>query len=269
MPRHTPLTLKSTAERLDRWRKKYASLARQAEAATIRRNMATLLAFVRDNKVIGTQSTGNMPLKAVREVTAYFVNPPLLDDKIGDRIYQLRSEEEVWPLYFLHILADVGGLIKTGRARRWQITAQAQRLLETEAPIQAAFLLAIWWHKVNWLVAYPYLGMGDHLPYFFSKTTLASLRSLPTETYVSFSDYTAELISRTGLTWTAQDSSFADSTLRASIERMVVDVLADFDALKCQYRKEPFGKGTFTKLAAIKITLWGKALLEAVALIAG
>jgi len=43
---------------------------RQAEALPLRRDMVTLLAYVRDNRVIGTQSTGNLPLKAVREVTA-------------------------------------------------------------------------------------------------------------------------------------------------------------------------------------------------------
>jgi len=165
MQRRAPFTLKSMEERLEGWLKKHAALARQAEAAPIRQNMVTLLAFVRDNKVIGTQSTGNMPLRAVREVVARFANPPQLDTRIGDQTFRLRSEEEVWPLYFLHILADVGGLIKTGRTRRWQITAQAKRLLETELPLQATFLLAVWWHRVNWLVAYPYSGMGDGLPY--------------------------------------------------------------------------------------------------------
>jgi hypothetical protein len=269
MQKRAPFTLKSIEERLNTWLKKHLPLTQQAEAAPIRQNMVTLLAFVRDNKVIGTQSTGNMPLKAIREVTARFANPPQLDSKIGKQTFQLRSEEEVWPLYFLHILADAGGLIKTGRARRWQLTAQANRLLETKPAVQAAFLLAVWWHKVNWLVAYPYAGMGDELPYFFSATTLASLRALPAGQYISFSDYAAKLIGNTGLTWTAQESRFADSALRTSIERMVIDVLADFGALKCRYRKEFLGKGSYNKLAAIQITPWGKALLEAVAITGG
>ena len=41
--------------------------------------MVTLLIYLRDNRVIGTQSTGNFPLKAIREVTAGFVDPPVLD----------------------------------------------------------------------------------------------------------------------------------------------------------------------------------------------
>jgi hypothetical protein len=267
MRRGTPITIKSVEERLNSWLKKHASLARQAEALPVRQDMVTLLAFARDNKVVGTQSAGNMPLKAVREVTARFVNPPQLDTQIGEQTFQLRSEEHVWSLYFLHILADVGRLITTGRARRWQITAQAKRFLETEHPLQAAFLLSVWWHKVNWLVAYPYSGLGDALPYFFPQATLASLHSLPTGTDVSFLDYADKLIGNTGLTWTAQDSRFADFLLRGSIERMVIDVLADFDAVKCRYRKEPLGKGTINRLDAIQITPWGKALLDSVIII--
>lgn len=271
MQRRTSITLKSVEERLSIWLEKHpdASIARQAEELPLRQDMMTLLLFVRDNKVVGTQSTGNMPLKAVREVTARFVDPPPLKTTIGDQTFQLRSEEELWPLYFLHILADVGGLIKTAPARRWQLTAQGKRFIDVDPMLQVPFLLAVWWHKVNWLVAYPLAGMGNALPCFFPKATLASLRSLPTGTYVSFDKFADGLIGNTGLTWTAQDSSFATMALRGSIERMVIDVLVSFSALKCRYRKETLGKGTISRLVAFKITPWGIALLNTVAAIGG
>ena len=103
MQRRKPLTIKSVQEQLGPWLdKNSATSARQAEMAPLRRDMVTLLSFVRDNKVIGTQSTGNMPLKAIREVTAHFVNPPKLDAVIGGRTFSLRSEEDLWPLHLLH-----------------------------------------------------------------------------------------------------------------------------------------------------------------------
>ncbi len=269
MQRHTPITVKSVEEYLSTWLEKHAdaSMARQAEMLPLRQDMVTLLQFVRDNKVVGTQSTGNMPLKAIREVAAGFVVPPQLDTTIGDRTYQLRSEEELWPLYLLHILADVGGLLKTAPARRWQLTAQGKRFLNTQPMVQVPFLLAVWWHKVNWLVAFPLDGMGDALPYFFPQATFASLRSLPVGTRVPFVKFADGLIGNTGLTWTAQDTSFATWALRDSIERMVIGMLAGFGALKCRYRKEPLGRGTISRLVAFKITPWGMALLNAIALI--
>lgn len=266
MQRRKPLTIKSVQEQLGPWLDKNSlPMASQAEMTPLRRDMVTLLSFVRDNKVSGTQSTGNMPLKAIREVTAHFVNPPKLDATVGGRIYSLRSEEDLWPLHLLHILAVVGGLLKAAPARRWQLTVQGKRFLDTQPMVQAPFLLTVWWRKVNWLVAFPFEGMGEALPYFFPKVTLARLRSLPVGTRVPFIRFADRLMSEGALTWTAQDASFATDILRSSIQNMVIAILYDFSALKCSYRKEPLGKGTITRLDAFKITPWGKALLDAVA----
>jgi hypothetical protein len=269
MPSRNSFTIKSMEIDLKGWLEDYASVSTQAEALYIRQNMVTLLDFVRDNKVVGTQSAGNLPLKAIREMTARFIDPPELDTAIGDHVYKLRSEEEVWPLYFLRIVAEVGGLIKTGRSRRWQLTARGRQFLEKSFPLQACYLLAVWWHKIDWLVAYPFVGMGDRLPYFFSHAVLTNLLELPTGKSVSFNIYADKLIRNTGLTWTAPDRSYAASALRSAIEKMVVDVLKDFGGLACRYQEEPLGRGTITELDEIEVTQWGKALLKAVAITGG
>jgi hypothetical protein len=134
-------------------------ILRQAQDLPLRRDMVALLSYVRDNKVVGTQSTGNMPLKAVREVTARFVNPPQLDTTIGDHTYRLRSEEDVWPLYFLHILAEVGELLDIARARRWRLTPAAEKFLGAAPFLQSMSLLFVWWYGVNWLIAFPFSAL--------------------------------------------------------------------------------------------------------------
>ena len=271
MQRRARLTVKSVEECLGSWVEQCqdASIVGQAEGSAVRRDMVTLLSFVRDSKVIGTQGAGNMPLRAVREVTARFVHPPALETVIGDRTYRIRSEEDVWPLYLLHVLADVGGLMKTGRARRWRLTAQGERFLRAEPMLQVPFLLAVWWHRVNWLIAYPLQGMGDSLPSFFPEATLACLRCMPTGFAIPFDEFADGLIADTGLTWTAQDSRFATSALRASIERMVINMLARFGAVECKRRKEPLGKGTISKLVSFDVTPWGMTLLNAIAMLRG
>jgi len=260
--------VESAERRLSAWLEQYhnTEMVRQAQVLPLRRDMVTLLTFVRDNKVVGTQSTGNMPLKMVRQVTARFVEPPKLESTIGDHVYKLRSEAHLWPLYFLHILAEVGGLLAIAPARRWRLTPGGKEFLGTAPLLQVSFLLTVWWYEVNWLVAYPFVGMGDALPPFFNLVTLARLRSLPIGTPISFEEFADGLIEKTGLTWTAPDSIVATTLLRGSITRMVIDVLADFGAVKCEYREEPLGKGTTLRLAAFEITPFGKALLDAVAI---
>jgi len=232
----------------------------------LRQDMVTLLTFVRDHKVVGTQSTGNMPLKAVREVTARFVNPPQLDTTIGDRTYRLRTEEDVWPLYFLHILAEVGDLLSIARARRWRLTPVGKRFLDEDPLLQVTFLLEVWWHQVNWLIAYPFQGMGEALPPNFEQVVLTHLRALPLETRISFEEFGDGLIEQTGLTWTVPDSEYATTSLRGSVERMVIHILARFGAVELEYREEPWGKGALRKLDALEVTPFGKALLDAVAM---
>lgn len=271
MSRRTPKKNEAVERRFEKWINLYhqPQMIRQAEELPLRRDMVTLLTFVRDNKVIGTQSTGNLPLKAVREVTARFVKPPQLDATIGDHTYRLRTEADVWPLYFLHILAEVGSLLDIAPARRWRLTRHGKKFLDTDPLLQISSLVTIWWYQVNWLVAYPYTGMGEALPPHFNLATLDHLLSLPLESPVPFEEFADELIEDTGLTWTAQDSSFATSLLHGSITRMVINILANFGAAEREYREEPLGKGTTSKLVAFEITPLGKTLLDALAIMSG
>jgi hypothetical protein len=257
--------------RLDTWLKKYYTpqMVRRAEALPLRRDMATLLSYVRDQRVTGTQSTGNLPLKAVREVTARFVNPPKLDTVIGDYTRRLRSEADVWALHFLHILAEVGGLVTTGPARRWRLTAQGEQFLGADPLLQVASLLPVWWYRTNWLVAYPFTGMGEALPRSFQQVALTHLRSLPVGTRVAFDTFADRLIRETGLRWTSQDQSMVTMLLRGSIERMIILVLEDFGAVELESRDEPLGSGSIRRLAEFEITPLGQALLEAVAIMGG
>jgi len=236
---------------------------RQAEALPLRRDMVTLLTYVRDNKVIGTQSTGNLPLKAVHEVTTRFVHPPKLADKIGDYTYHVRSEEDVWPLFYLHVLAEVGGLVDAGRARRWRLKPPGDKFLVADPVPQVLFLLSTWWYRVNWLVAYPFEGMGDSLPPFLSALTLASLRRLPVKKRVAAGTFADRLIGEAGLTWTAPDPDVQRMALHGAVWRMILYVLRDFGVVTLEHRNKPLGRGSIRELVAFRVTPFGGPLLKA------
>ena len=238
------------------------ALLEQAADVSIRCDMVTLLTYVNEHHVVGTQSTGNLPLKVVGEIAARLVNPVKMEATTGDYTYRVRSEEDIWTLYYLHILADVGGLVSAGRARQWRVKKQGEKFLAADPFTQTAFLLATWWSRVNWLVAYPYEGMGDHLPPFFPALVRGELLDLPVTKRIAFTKFADQVINTAMLTWTAQESNFAQTALRGAVARMVIYILRDFGAVTVEYRDQPAGKGTFKQLAAFRVTPFGRQLLE-------
>jgi hypothetical protein len=263
MKKKTRRTRDTTEQRLQRWVQRHYTLDRVAEAQALplRRDVVTLLTYVRDHKITGTKTTGNMPLKAIREVTAQFVEPPQLDYTYGEYTRKLRTEYDIWALHFLHIIAGVGGLLVTEPGRRWTFTPHAAKFLEADPVFQLSLLLSVWWFEVNWLVAFPFVGMGDYLPDSFTQTTLARLRGLRVGAEVPFDEFADTLIEKTGLTWSQPDSAYAQDTLRSSIRRMVINVLERFGSVRCTFRDNPIVP-SIKDLDTVEITPLGAALLD-------
>jgi hypothetical protein len=93
-----------------------------ARNLALRLDVCALISYIRDKKVTGTSSTGNLPIKAVTEVSSVFVNPPILETRIGNVVFRFRSEEEVWHVFFVHKLAHGAELVEGGSGRRWRLT---------------------------------------------------------------------------------------------------------------------------------------------------
>lgn len=228
----------------------------------MRRDMSTFLSYLNDNRVVGTQSTGNLPLKAVREICSKFVNPPVLDEKLVDRVYKLRSEDDVWQLFFLHMLANTGGLVTDGQARTWKVTPSGNSFLTAPAPIQLGFMLDVWWHYEDWRIAFPVSGLSEGLPSDFNKITLKRLRELPVGKSTSSESFADQVIKETRFTWPSIDQTFANNTMRSAIERMVILPLIEFGIIESEYGMKDIGGSKFSKLSKICLTSFGKGLLE-------
>jgi hypothetical protein len=233
-----------------------------ADSLAIRRDMMTLLKYFKEKRPVGTQSTGNLKLKDVREVCAQFVSPPVLDEKIGDKVFKLRSEEDVFWLFFLHMLANTDGLATGGQARTWRLTPAGETFLDLPAPVQLGVLLSIWWHEEDWRIAFPVSGLDRGLPPDFRKITLARLLDLKADKLVSYEQFADELIVMTRLTWPSEDQTFVQDILRSVIARLVVYPLAAFGCLECKYRTRTRYGFKSKDLVEIRLTAFGKGLLE-------
>lgn len=233
-----------------------------ANNLALRKDILTLLSYLRDNKVTGTQSTGNFPLKDVREICSRFISSPKLDEAIDERVYQIRSEVDVLPLYYRHVLASNAGLIIGGLGRRWNLTSLGNQFLAAPAEIQTWLLALTWWTQTNWAFAFPF-GYGDgYMPHGFIKLVARQLLDLPAESRMPFEPFADSLISKAGLVWPIQDQDSAHQILHNLIERVVIDPMVDFGVLQAEYQPSEILGERYRELAAFEITPFGKSLLE-------
>jgi hypothetical protein len=232
------------------------------ESSALRRDMVTFLSYLNTNRVVGTQSTGNLPLKAVREICAQFVNPPALENKVGDKIYKIRSEDDVYPLYYLHTLASMGGFVMGGQARVWKLTTEGYDFLNAPASIQLGFMLALWWYQTDWRIAFPVSGLDGGLPKGFDTISLKRLLELPVGKSISYEPFADKLIKETHFNWPSVDQTFTQNILRSAVAWLVIYPLSHFGILEYE-QKEKTSDGYKSKyLAEIRLTSFGKGLLE-------
>ncbi len=232
------------------------------DTLALRRDMVTLLTYFKEKRPVGTQSTGNLPLKAVREICAQFVNPPVLDEKIGGKLYKLRSEEDVFALFYLHMLASTGGLVTGGQARVWKLTSSGEDFLNAAPPLQLGFMLDVWWHYEDWRIAFPVSGLSQGLPVNFRKIILRGLLELPVGETSDYEPFADELIKETRFTWSSLDQDVSKMIRRSAIARMVIYPLADFGVLEYEHKERTNNGYTSKYLAEIRLTPLGKGLLE-------
>jgi len=231
-----------------------------AEALPLRQDMLTFLHYLQTNRVTGTQSTGNMPLKAAEALCASFVRPIPFGSTIGERVYKAHSASEVWPLFFLHILASVSGLVNGGPARRWKVTDSGMKYLLVPAGVQVWLLLDTWWTQVNWGIAAAY-APEDFPTQHLRPIARQHLLNLPVEHPLPFDLFADQLIAAAGLSWLASDTENQRTILHGLIESIVAEPLRDFGVLELTTAPHPKWGIENQVISALTLTAFGSEML--------
>ncbi len=223
------------------------------ENLSLRKNVLVFLDYLSKNKVVGTQATGNLPLKAIQEIVANFTPPISMEYTIGGQTFKVRSEDEVWPLFFVHHLAFHSFLVEGGQAKTWKVTQAGQNFIQSPAPVQVFLLFALWWTDVDWMIVFSGgYGPSDDLPKDFPLASLACLQELPVGEKVDFEPFANHLIEKGRL-----KRDFGSIL----VSRTVVDVMQMFGVLDCEYVTDNSNGYEVKKLKSICLTPSGKQLL--------
>jgi hypothetical protein len=234
-----------------------------AEGVPLRRDVVTLLTYLHEHKVKGTKATGNFPRKVIREITAGFVNPPILDQQIGDREYKLRTEDEVPDLSFIHHFVNLAGLIVGGENKPWRVTYLGNIFLDRTPLEQVWFLTKFWFYDFDWDNCYPFedVILNDHL-YAFQKVLIKVFLGYPTGWPVEITKVLADL-DQTSPGWISVfcDYKRPDFTQRHYFEKIVVEPFEKLGLFETVKEESELFKGYYDFTHVI-MTNFGKTLLK-------
>jgi hypothetical protein len=226
--------------------------------------MVAFLDYLRDHKVTGTTSTGNLPLKAVAEVAAAFVDPPPMEIRLGNSVYPIRSEEEVWPVYFVHILSNGAGLIMGGAGRRWCLTTRGEQYSSAPEDVQVRVLLMAWWYWIDWTIATRYGIFDEVFSSRFPQSAQTLLKEINVGQRVDYEPFVERLVKEIGLRWRGEgeESDTVREYVNSSLERMLIEPLESLGMLSGQREKDKDQPFRWEKLKAFFLTPFGRMLLH-------
>jgi hypothetical protein len=236
-----------------------------AQNLAFRKDVIHLLTYVRDHKVKGTKATGNFPLKDIRAIVEGFVNPVVLDQRIGDMVYKLRTEDEVFELLFMHKFLNTGGLILGGENMVWGLTCLGEKFLESKPEEQAWFLTKVWFYQFNWEFCYPFYDIELDTDIFrFQRPLLKLLESYPTGKPVKIDRLVMDL-DRTMPGWISFNriSNSVQQTKRHFILAIVIKPFEKFGLIDVVKTKDDdFDFDFYFHYTHVIMTNYGKRLMK-------
>lgn len=232
------------------------------EKLPLRLDTLVLIEYLSKNRTIGTQSTGNLPLKAVRAICEQFASPPPMDTTIGGHTFKVRSEDDVWPLLFVHQLAFFSNLVTGGRSQTWKVTSEGQMYHQVLPSVQIFLLFFNWFAQVDWAIALPVMGLAGILPMDFKDRTLNCLCEMPVGETVPYPAFVERMMTHCGWVGPAKDLDLARVILDPVIESLVVEPMAAFGVLEAKYGAKKVLRHEPRQLISVCLTPAGKGMLE-------
>ncbi len=219
----------------------------------LRRDIVEMLTYIQNNKVVGTATTGNFPLKAVEEMGKRFVDPIKMRFPDGERRYI--SEREVDILYFYHVLANNGQLLTGGKGRKWRLTELGHRFLAESPAWQYWHLFITFWIQTNWL-SITYVDVPEEeLSTSFKLLFLAICQELSPTNGITFTRFAENIAKKCFIVW--QSLYFSDEKENLIEQVCIIPLIAlgifqpDYELRKHKYfSKEHLNRITITQLGA-------------------
>jgi hypothetical protein len=229
------------------------------EDLPFRQDVITFLTYLKDHKVTGTKSTGNLPLKAVREIVK---NMKLLE-RAGEDLPEYRSEEDVWPLYFIHVLTSGAGLVDGGASQQWILTDLGERFLNAPAINQISHLAYNWYLDTQGNAILPDVNDLEMAAEDSPIIKLDAVVQMPVQESFTVDSLVPQILGIPDQTWQEIKETDLGTFMRLSTEIMVLVPLASFGIMSPEFDSNA-SKEEEHNLVSVRLTPFGKELLTSI-----
>ena len=232
----------------------------EASALPVRRDMHVLLDYLLANRVIGTQSTGNLPVKDGEAICANITQPISFHGDTSRYPFKVLSSAEVWPLQFLHILAACAGWVQGGPGRRWRVTDLGVAFQQLPEGAQVWQLFYTWWTQVNWGIAVDY-GPIYYPTQHMRPIVLKHLLSMPLERPLPWEVFADQLMAFFGV---AGPGSAIDRRLafHREMRLVVAEPMRDLGVAVLGTKPHPLLGEDYPVLTDMTVTAMGREMLQ-------
>ena len=233
-----------------------------AAANPLRQNMAAYLTQLEEGKYTATSALGNLPLKALYAINERLVKPVELETRIGEKTYKPRSSEHIWLFDFMRALALTGELASFEPGRRILLLETGRAYLDSSPRRQLWLLFSNWWGRTNWLYVYPWETFEEEVMGVLPRLACDLLLALAPGQWVPIEDFLGTLIATGSLLEFSATTN--QNVLRYGLEKMVLQVLAEFDGMELKTQPKEIGSMQFDTPVEFRVTPFGRELLSEV-----
>ncbi len=226
------------------------------------KDVNTLLIYLRDNKVTGTSSMGNLSQKAVREFSALMTNPPTLKIEIGPYTQELKNEGDIWPVYFVHLMVYWAELIEGGKGKVWQLTAKGKTFLEASPAEQLHILFCGWWVRGDWLQTKFRYSRIAYLPPMFPKTVHYLLTSTLSSKSVRSSDFCDQVMKVFGYRKKLMNDNYEFQRICDEIEEIIISPLEALGFIVGNHTERAWYGEIYKELIDFQLSDFGREALR-------
>lgn len=227
-------------------------------------NMRYLLTYLQDNKVSGTTSIGNFSQKAVKDLvekTGY--SHPLLDKDEFSRMF--KNENEVWAVYYIHLLAYWAELIDGGKGKLWKLTDKGENFLKISAAEQLHTLFSGWWFHGYWLNTSLRFTRIQYLPPDFPRFIHTIITSTLASKSIDFTDFCKNVLKGLGLFTQPDPADYKFRYLCDDLEAIIIEPMQSFGFIICKQEEKIFrGSIKSMELDRFQLSDFGREALRTI-----